>query len=63
LSDAGDLHPIDSPAARFLGQAPHVLGVTGQQDDRPRLGQCDRGEQRVQDASVPGQTGPAEQLT
>lgn len=61
-SDAGDLDTLGPGAARFLGQAAHVLDVAGEQHDRPRLGQRHHREQRVHGASVAGQTGPPEQF-
>jgi len=57
-----DLNSLRLVASWLIGQAGHVLGVAGQQDDRARLGERDHGDQGVERAPMPGEPSAAEQL-
>jgi hypothetical protein len=60
--DANDFDPLCSGTIRFLSETGQVPRVTGEQDDRPGLIECDHGEERIERAPVTRQPGPPEQL-
>jgi hypothetical protein len=62
-SDADDCYPFLPEASWFLRQDGHVVGVAGEQNYRPWLCQCHHCDQCVEGTAVPGQAGPAEQLS
>jgi hypothetical protein len=62
-SDARDLDSLLPGTAGFLSQSPHVIGVAGQQYDRPWLAERHHRQDCIEGALVARQSCPAKQFT
>lgn len=60
--DTDDFDPLRAGTAGFLSEAGQVSGVAREHDGRPRLGERDYGEKRIEGAPMARQAGPAKQF-